>query len=135
MPPRTRYQAVKKARKKLHLTDSSHLGAALLHLIHAAPSFLASLSPDALKNLSATSRELRKEVQASVTSISGVRQHHFHLLVNPQLGFLKVLNLSHTKPNAGGMSMLIQGDWPTLSKLDLSCNKLGRAAIVKLTGQ
>ncbi len=132
MPPCTRSQAVKKARKKLHLTDSPHLGAALLHLIHAAPSFLASLSPDALKNLSATSRELRKQVQASVTSISGVRQHHFHLLVKPQWRLIKVLDLSRTKLNVRGMSMLIQGDWPILTKLDLSCNKLGRAAIAKL---
>lgn len=57
MPRRTRSQAVKKARKQLHSTDSPHLGAALVHLTHAAPSFLASLSPGALKNLSATSRE------------------------------------------------------------------------------
>ena len=132
MPPRTRSQAVKKARKKLHLTDLPHLGAALLQLTHAAPSFLASLSPDALKNLSATSRELRKQVQASVKSISGVGQYHFHLLVNPQWRLLKVLNLSRTKLNVRGMSLLIQGDWPILTKLNLSCNKLGRAAIAKL---
>lgn len=30
------------------------------------------------------------------------------------------------------MSLLIQGDWPILTKLDLSCNKLGRAALAKL---
>jgi hypothetical protein len=30
------------------------------------------------------------------------------------------------------MSVLIQGDWPILTKLDLSRNKLGRAAIAKL---
>ncbi len=132
MPPRTRSQAVKRARKKLHPTDSPHVGAALLQLTHAAPRFLASLSPDALKNLSATSSELRKQVKASVTSISGVCQYHFHLLVNPQWRLLKVLDLSRTRLNVRGMSLLNQGDWPILTKLDLSCNKLGRAAIAKL---
>ena len=72
MSPCTRSQAVKKARKELHPTDPPHLGVALLQLTHAAPSFLASLSPDALKHLSATSCGLHKQVQASVTSISGV---------------------------------------------------------------
>ncbi len=63
MPPHTRSQAVKKAGKKLHPSDAPHLGTALLQLTHAAPGFLASLSPDALKNLSATRSELRKQVQ------------------------------------------------------------------------
>ena len=132
MSPRTRSQALKKARKELRPTDSPHLGAALLQLTHAAPSFLDSLSPDALKHLSATSRGVRKQVQASVTSISGVGQHHFHLPVNPRWRLRKVFDLSRTKLNVPGMSVLIQGDWPILTKLDLSRNKLGRAAIAKL---
>ena len=141
MPPRTRSQAVKRARKKLHPTDSPHVGAALLQLTHAAPSFLASLSPDALKNLSATSRKLRKQVQASVTSISGVGQYHFHLLVNPQWRLLKVLDLSRTQLNVRGMSLLIQGDWPILTKLDLSCParpswaELQLQSLLRQTGQ
>jgi len=54
---------------------------------------------------------------------------------------LKVLDLSRTKLNVHGMSLLIQGDWPILTKLDLSCParpswaELQLQSLLRQTGQ